>query len=93
LASLAGKRTLYVGCGGGLPAKAMARRGADVLEIDLADKGLCLKVAAIHAAECKASVAYRHVAAEDLAREVPGSFDVVTCTEMLEHVPDPTQVV
>jgi 2-polyprenyl-6-hydroxyphenyl methylase/3-demethylubiquinone-9 3-methyltransferase len=91
LASLAGKRTLDVGCGGGILAESMAHRGADVLGIDLADKGL--KVAALHAVKSEASVAYRHVAAEDLAREAPGSFDVVTCMEMLEHVPDPAQVV
>ncbi|MFG6429893.1 bifunctional 2-polyprenyl-6-hydroxyphenol methylase/3-demethylubiquinol 3-O-methyltransferase UbiG [Roseateles sp. LYH14W] len=91
LASLAGKQTLDVGCGGGILAESMAHRGADVLGIDLADKGL--KVAALHAAKSKASVTYRHIAAEELVREMPGAFDVVTCMEMLEHVPDPAQVV
>ncbi|HEY1398187.1 bifunctional 2-polyprenyl-6-hydroxyphenol methylase/3-demethylubiquinol 3-O-methyltransferase UbiG [Roseateles sp.] len=91
LVSLRDKRVLDVGCGGGILAESMAHRGAEVLGIDLADKGL--KVAMLHAAQSQASVAYRHVAAEDLASECPGSFDVVTCMEMLEHVPDPAQVV
>jgi len=89
---LDGARVLDVGCGGGILADAMARRGADVLGIDLADKPL--KVAQLHALEGEpASVSYRLVAAEDLAREMPGQFDVVTCMEMLEHVPDPASVV
>ncbi len=91
LAGLAGKQALDVGCGGGILAEAMAYRGATVLGIDLADKGL--KVAALHAAQSQAAVAYRHIAAEDLAAEAPAAFDVVTCMEMLEHVPDPAQVV
>jgi 2-polyprenyl-6-hydroxyphenyl methylase / 3-demethylubiquinone-9 3-methyltransferase len=89
---LGGARVLDVGCGGGILADAMARRGADVLGIDLAEKPL--KVAQLHALEGEpASVAYRLVAAEDLAREMPGQFDAVTCMEMLEHVPDPASVV
>ena len=89
---LGGSRVLDVGCGGGILADAMARRGADVLGIDLAEKPL--KVAQLHALEGEpASVAYRLVAAEDLAREMPGQFDAVTCMEMLEHVPDPASVV
>lgn len=69
----------------------MARSGADVLGIDLADKPL--QVATLHARKSGAHVAYRHVSAEELAAEQPGSFDVVTCMEMLEHVPDPRLVV
>ncbi len=91
-APLKGARVLDVGCGGGILSEAMARRGADVLGIDLADKPL--KVAQLHALEAGASsVDYRLVSAEDLAREAPVSFDVLTCMEMLEHVPDPASVV
>jgi 2-polyprenyl-6-hydroxyphenyl methylase / 3-demethylubiquinone-9 3-methyltransferase len=91
-ASLAGKRVLDVGCGGGILSDAMARRGADVLGIDLASKPL--KVAQLHALEAGTeSVAYREVAAEALAAEMPARFDVVTCMEMLEHVPDPSSIV
>ncbi|MGE5149824.1 MAG: bifunctional 2-polyprenyl-6-hydroxyphenol methylase/3-demethylubiquinol 3-O-methyltransferase UbiG [Rhodospirillaceae bacterium] len=89
---LAGARVVDVGCGGGILADAMARRGADVLGIDLADRPL--KVAQLHALEAPpVSLAYRLVAAEDLARDRPGEFDVVTCMEMREHVPDPASVV
>ncbi len=89
---LAGLRALDVGCGGGILADAMARRGAEVLGIDLSTKGL--KVAQMHAMEAQTPhVAYREVSAEALAAEVPGTFDVVTCMEMLEHVPDPASVV
>jgi 2-polyprenyl-6-hydroxyphenyl methylase/3-demethylubiquinone-9 3-methyltransferase len=91
-ASLAGKRVLDVGCGGGILAESMAQRGARVLGIDLADKPL--KVAQLHALESGvANVEYRAVAVESLAAEQPGMFDVVTCMEMLEHVPDPSSVV
>lgn len=92
LAPLAGQRALDVGCGGGILADAMARKGASVLGIDLSTKAL--KVAQLHALEAETpNVTYREVAAEALAAEAPGTFDVVTCMEMLEHVPDPASVV
>jgi 2-polyprenyl-6-hydroxyphenyl methylase/3-demethylubiquinone-9 3-methyltransferase len=90
-AALSGKRVLDVGCGGGILSESMSARGADVLGIDLADKPL--RVAQLHALESGARVRYRSISAEDLAREQAGSFDVVTCMEMLEHVPDPESTV
>ncbi|OGB68323.1 MAG: bifunctional 3-demethylubiquinol 3-O-methyltransferase/2-polyprenyl-6-hydroxyphenol methylase [Burkholderiales bacterium RIFOXYC12_FULL_65_23] len=88
----AGQQVLDVGCGGGILAEAMARQGAEVLGIDLATKSL--KVAQLHALESGLSnISYREVAVEALALERPASFDVVTCMEMLEHVPDPASVV
>lgn len=91
-APLSGQRVLDVGCGGGILADAMARRKADVLGIDLASKAL--KVAQLHAIEAGTrNVRYREVSAEALAAESPRSFDLVTCMEMLEHVPDPASVV
>ncbi|MEP6740728.1 MAG: bifunctional 2-polyprenyl-6-hydroxyphenol methylase/3-demethylubiquinol 3-O-methyltransferase UbiG [Caldimonas sp.] len=92
LAGLAGKRVLDVGCGGGILSDAMARHGADVLGIDLAAKAL--KVAQLHAIEAATPrVEYREAAVEALAEELPAHFDVVTCMEMLEHVPDPASIV
>lgn len=92
ISPLAGQRALDVGCGGGILADAMARKGADVLGIDLAGKAL--KVAQLHALEAGTrGVKYREVSVEALAAEQPGSFDVVTCMEMLEHVPEPASVV
>lgn len=92
LAPLHGQRALDVGCGGGILSDAMARAGAQVTGIDLATKAL--KVAQLHALEAQTpNVTYREISAEALAAEQPGSFDVVTCMEMLEHVPDPSSVV
>ena len=90
--SLQGLKVLDVGCGGGILSDAMARAGAQVLGIDLADKAL--KVAQLHALETQTpGVQYRSISAEDLAAEQAAQFDVVTCMEMLEHVPDPASVV
>jgi|SRR5450755_671952 len=92
LAPLRGKRVLDVGCGGGILSDSMARRGADVLGIDLATKAL--RVAQLHALEAEtAGVEYREVAVETLAAETVEQFDIVTCMEMLEHVPDPSSIV
>ena len=92
MAPLAGKQVLDVGCGGGILADAMARKGAEVTGIDLATKAL--KVAQLHALEAQTPrVQYREISAEELAAQSPGQFDVVTCREMLEHVPDPSSFV
>lgn len=92
LAGLAGKRVVDIGCGGGILSDSMARKGATVLGIDLAAKPL--RVAQLHALEAGTpNVEYREVSAEGLAQEQPASFDVVTCMEMLEHVPRPESVV
>ena len=92
LVALKGKRVLDVGCGGGILADSMARKGANVLGIDLASKAL--KVAQLHALEAQtANVQYQEISAEKLASEQPGTFDIVTCMEMLEHVPDPSSIV
>src|SRR5690554_1862677 len=89
--SLSGKRILDVGCGGGILAESMAKEGADVTGIDLADKSLT--VARLHGLESGIKVDYREISAEDLALQKPAQYDVVTCMEMLEHVPNPASIV
>jgi 2-polyprenyl-6-hydroxyphenyl methylase/3-demethylubiquinone-9 3-methyltransferase len=91
IAKLAGKSALDIGCGGGILAEAMARRGARVKGIDLSDKAL--KVAQLHLHESKLAVDYEAISAEDLAARSPGTYEVVTCMELLEHVPDPASTV
>lgn len=88
---LRGKRVLDVGCGGGILSEAMAERGAQVTGIDLAEHSL--EIARLHALETGVEVNYRAIAAESLADEAPGEWDVVTCLELLEHVPDPASIV
>ncbi|HEX6157729.1 MAG TPA: bifunctional 2-polyprenyl-6-hydroxyphenol methylase/3-demethylubiquinol 3-O-methyltransferase UbiG, partial [Burkholderiales bacterium] len=90
-ASLEGAAVLDVGCGGGILAEAMARRGAKVTGIDLSEKAL--KVAQLHLLESKLDVQYQSVSAEDYAAAHAGKFDVVTCMELLEHVPEPGAMV
>lgn len=88
---LAGKQALDVGCGGGLMSEGMASCGANVTGIDMSEKAL--GVAKLHMLESGRQINYRHMAAETLAAEMPDSFDVVTCLEMLEHVPDPASTI
>ena len=88
---VAGKRVVDVGCGGGIFTEALARLGADVVGIDLSQKGL--GVARLHQYESGTTIDYRHVSAEALALEMPAAFDVVTCLELLEHVPQPASTV
>lgn len=90
-AALNGARALDVGCGGGLLSEALARAGADVTAIDLAPA--VLEVARLHLHESGLSVDYREISVESIAAERPAAFDVVTCMEMLEHVPDPASVI
>jgi len=90
-ARLSGQRVLDVGCGGGILAEAMAARGARVTGIDMGEAPLA--VARLHLKESRQDVDYRRISAEDLAREQPGAFDIVTCLEMLEHVPDPASTI
>lgn len=90
-AAISGKRVLDVGCGGGILAESMAQRGASVTGIDMGEAPL--KVAKLHGLESGVKVSYHRITAEEFAAERPGEFDVVTCMEMLEHVPDPASVV
>ena len=89
--ALDGKKVVDIGCGGGILAESIAQSGADTTGIDLSEKAL--KVAELHALEVGANLTYRAISAEDLAQEQPEQYDVVTCMEMLEHVPDPASVV
>lgn len=89
--SLNGKKVLDVGCGGGILSESMARRGAIVTGIDMGEAPL--GVARLHQLESGLEIDYRQSTAEALAEEMPGAFDVVTCLEMLEHVPDPASVI
>lgn len=90
-ASLAGKKVLDVGCGGGILSEAMAHRGAEVHGIDMGEAPLA--VAQLHSLESGVSVNYRQITAEELAEQEPGTYDIVTCLEMLEHVPSPQSVI
>ena len=89
--NLQGKKVVDIGCGGGILAESIAQSGADATGIDLSEKAL--KVAELHALEVGANLTYRSISAEALAAEQPEQYDVVTCMEMLEHVPDPASVV
>lgn len=90
-APLFGKKVIDIGCGGGILAESMARKGADVTGIDLSEKAL--KVADLHSLESEIAMRYMQISAEDMAAQEPGQYDVVTCMEMLEHVPDPASIV
>jgi len=91
IVALTGKTVVDIGCGGGILAESMARKGAKVTGIDLSDKAL--KVADLHSMDSGIQVRYEKIAAEDLAAREASQFDVVTCMEMLEHVPDPASIV
>lgn len=91
IVDLTGKQVLDVGCGGGILAESLSKAGATVTGVDLSEKAL--KVAELHQLESGATVRYRSISAEDLAKEESKKYDVVTCMEMLEHVPDPSSVV
>ena len=89
--SISGKKVLDVGCGGGILAESMAVAGAQAKGIDLSEKAL--KVADLHSLESGVQVQYEYISAEDLAKKEAGQYDVVTCMEMLEHVPDPLSII
>ncbi|MGB0466398.1 MAG: bifunctional 2-polyprenyl-6-hydroxyphenol methylase/3-demethylubiquinol 3-O-methyltransferase UbiG [Pontibacterium sp.] len=91
LAKLADKQVLDVGCGGGILSESMAQRGATVTGIDMG--AAPLKIAKLHGLESGVNVSYRQITVEELAEEQPATYDVVTCMEMLEHVPDPASIV
>lgn len=91
LAPLAGKKVIDIGCGGGILAESMAKRNAQVTGIDLSEKAL--KVADLHSLESGVQVRYEKITAEDIAKREAGQYDVVTCMEMLEHVPDPSSII
>ena len=91
IAPLTGRRVLDVGCGGGILSESMAGRGANVTGIDMAEKPL--KVAQLHLLESGREVDYRNTTVESIAQSEPGTYDIVTCMEMLEHVPDPASTV
>lgn len=91
LAPLAAKTVIDIGCGGGILTESMAKKGANVTGIDLSEKAL--KVADLHSLESGVQVRYELIAAEDMAAREAGKFDIVTCMEMLEHVPDPAAIV
>lgn len=91
IGNLQGKKVLDVGCGGGILSEAMAHRGADVTGIDMGEAPL--KVAKLHGLETGVSVEYRQITVEELAAEQPEQYDIVTCMEMMEHVPDPASIV
>ena len=90
-AALAGKKVLDIGCGGGILSESMAQRGAEVTGIDLSEKAL--GVARLHLLESGNQVDYRNTSAEALAEQTPGAYDIITCMEMLEHVPSPASII